>query len=883
MRLQPLINVGRDYAAAQLYDCCAPLASLTRVLDTQTDHLLFEGNMLTRAAVAGLLAITFACADGPAQSPPAALSATQGFPLEASSTLHITREVDPVRPFSVIGPRGALLGQQDGSFEGWIFPWKIFSDMRITANMDNYPVPIQVNEHAAEIDIAPNATTIVYSHANFTIRQIMFAPKRTLEDSGVVVLYQIEAVRPMTLTFSFTPVMQKMWPAPSDDHPSPEWVKSQAGESGFYILHENFPGNAAALAIPMAQPGILAPYQERAKSWPLQFVLRFNPATDSHSIFPLLITVANTPQGATRDALAGSLATLNGSIQSLYESNAVYYRDVLARRTSIVTPDEKLNAAFSWAIAAIDQLRVETPGDNREALTAGFVGSGDSTRPGFGWFFGRDALWTLYAVNSFGDFETTKQEIEFLLHHQRADGKIMHEYSQTANQVDWSSLPYEYAAADPTPLLLMVTDDYWKVSGDKEFVQRNWDALTRAWNFETSHVSDDGIYNNTQGTGWVESWIPSMPYQEIYLAALDEQASAAFADLARAQGRAQLADQAAERASHIGQAIEREYLPPGADFYAFSRNPDGSTDSTATIFPSVAWWDGTYSLAHADTMMQRWASDEFSTDWGTRILSNRTPFYDPISYHQGSVWPLFTGWASVAEYRAGRALAGYAHLMQNADLTWSQDLGFTTELLSGDFFQPLGRSTAHQLWSSAMVISPLMRGLFGLEWNAASRTLSVNPQLPADWNSATVRNLPLGDASVTLTLTRRERTLVVKAAGPSDIHLISPVHGAEREVQGLLIPLPPVEVVPRHQLPEFGMRTEQMKVLDEQQTSRSINLTLEAPAGTDESIYLKENELGLHVAVAGGTLGSAQNGLMPVAVRFPAGRGYVTQKISASW
>ena len=49
----------------------------------------------------------------------------------------------------------------------------------------------------------------------------------------------------------------------------------------------------------------------------------------------------------------------------------------------------------------------------------------------------------------------------------------------------------------------------------------------------------------------------------------------------------------------------------------------------------------------------------------------------------------------LAQYRAGRPLAGYAALMQNAGLTWVGDLGDVTELLSGAFFEPLGRSTAH--------------------------------------------------------------------------------------------------------------------------------------------------------------------------------------------
>lgn len=381
------------------------------------------------------------------------LPAVPALPMPVTSTLHISRETNPARSFSVVGPQGALLGRQDGMFEAWIFPWKILSDMRITVKMQDWEIPIDVNRKAAWSDVTPTATTITYAHANFTIRQIMLAPKDVPEGAGALVLYQIEAIRPMTLTFSFNLAMQRMWPAPSDEHPSPEWVKTQSGiqsqnSSGFYILHESLPGHVAALAKPAAEPGVLPPYQERPQFWPRQFGLHFDPAKDANKLFPLLMIRADTPADSAPEALAGRLSALDRSIPSLYERNANYYRDLLARHTSIVTPDPKLNAAFSWAVIAIDQLRVETPEHNGEAFTAGFVGSGDTVSPGFGWFFGRDALWTRYAANSYGDFKATKQEIEFLLRHQRADGKIMHEFSQTANQVDWPALPYEYAAAD---------------------------------------------------------------------------------------------------------------------------------------------------------------------------------------------------------------------------------------------------------------------------------------------------------------------------------------------------------------------------------------------------------------------------------------------------
>jgi len=162
----------------------------------------------------------------------------------------------------------------------------------------------------------------------------------------------------------------------------------------------------------------------------------------------------------------------------------------------------------------------------------------------------------------------------------------------------------------------MTMNDYLRISGDKDFIAAHWENLERAWKFECSHDTDgDGILSNSEGTAWVESWVPSMPRQEIYLAALDEQASLAFANLARATGHNDLASQADARATHLRELIEKQYFVPADDFYAFSWNGAGSIDTTPTIFPSVAWWDGDYSLDRSQAMLSRWASAEFSTDW----------------------------------------------------------------------------------------------------------------------------------------------------------------------------------------------------------------------------------------------------------------------------
>ena len=183
------------------------------------------------------------------------------------------------------------------------------------------------------------------------------------------------------------------------------------------------------------------------------------------------------------------------------------------------------------------------------------------------------------------------------------------------------------ASADANPLLLMASEDYLRMSGDTHFIRTNWDALEK--DLEVRVLSRFGWRWNLREHprfGWVESWPPGMPHQEIYLAALDQQASTAMAGLARATGHTEIAQQAESRAGKIGAAIEKEYLLPGGGFYAFSRNPDGSTDPSPTIFPSVASWDGTFKLQHAEPMFDRWAASEFSTDWGTRDLSPTVSF-----------------------------------------------------------------------------------------------------------------------------------------------------------------------------------------------------------------------------------------------------------------
>src|SRR5439155_15537558 len=89
-------------------------------------------------------------------------------------------------------------------------------------------------------------------------------------------------------------------------------------------------------------------------------------------------------------------------------------------------------------------------------LIAGYRTAGEGQRPGFAWFFGRDALWTDLALDAEGDFATARATLEFLANYQRSDGKIPHEISQSASLLPWfTSFPYGYASADATPLYII--------------------------------------------------------------------------------------------------------------------------------------------------------------------------------------------------------------------------------------------------------------------------------------------------------------------------------------------------------------------------------------------------------------------------------------------
>ena len=280
-----------------------------------------------------------------------------------------------------------------------------------------------------------------------------------------------------------------------------------------------------------------------------------------------------------------------------------------------------------------------------------------------------------------------------------------------------------------------------------------------------------------------------------------------------------------------------------------------------------------------------------------------------MSYHQGSVWPLFTGWGSLAEYRANQPLPAQQMLMQNVDLTWAQDPGAVTELLSGDYFVPFGRSTSHQLWSSAMVITPTLRGLFGINLDAATNTITLNPRLPADWPSATIRNLHIGDKLLQFNIHRERDHLHIQVLPPDSSHipinLRSDIPGAKSipEKNEITIPLPAVELTyPDHALPVPGSRPQQIKVLSAIYGARSLKLKVMGQPNTNSALTVRCNQkvypqLTLspqpqHSGAHAGLFSMDPNlagphkefeALSGLNLHFPLGEGWQTLELTLTW
>ena len=205
--------------------------------------------------------------------------------------------------------------------------------------------------------------------------------------------------------------------------------------------------------------------------------------------------------------------------------------------------------------------------------------------------------------------------------------------------------------------------------------------------------------------------------------------------------------------------FNQTFWSPEKKAFAFALDQQNRRVDELSVLTTVPMWFGLTDQDKTESTIQQLAEADHQTDWGMRIISNRSPLYNGSGYHFGSVWPLFTGWASVGEYRYHQAFPAYANLRANALLALDGSLGHVAEVLSGDYYQPLSTNSPHQIWSAAMVVSPILRGMLGIETDAQSHTLTFAPHVPAEWRSFSVDNLRVGAAVVSVSYQKTPGTV----------------------------------------------------------------------------------------------------------------------------
>jgi glycogen debranching enzyme len=646
-----------------------------------------------------------------------------------------------------VGARAGLFGNETGRFEAWVYPLKLFRDFHLIFHVGDRALPAE--SLARMLTVRPESASILYAGDSFRVRETLCVP---VNEAGAVILLDIETEQPLEVEAAFTGDFQLEWPAALGG----TYVDWDAKLHAF-VFGEEARKFAALVGSPTGGDARLSYETNYSSSG--ENSLRLGVTQKGKDTKALVIAASVAGRADAEKSYQHLLTSYADSMRA----SADYYRTYLGKTVSLELPDSALQQAYDWARISTIQGLVNNPYLG-SGLVAGYRTSGVSQRPGFAWFFGRDSLWTSFALNAEGDYSTTRTALDFISKYQREDGKVPHEISQSASLVPWfKDYPYPYVSADATPLFIIAMNDYAVQSGDVEFAREKWDNVWRAYQFLRSTYDAQGLAQNAGvGHGWVEGG-PLLPVKnEYYQAGLGVEALRALSNLARLVGKDDISKQLAAEFESGRAALDQAYWSSDSHIYSFALKQDNQRVDEASVLATVPMWFGLPDAVHADEMITHLADADQQTDWGMRIISSRSKLYDGSGYHYGAVWPLFTGWASVGEYRYHRALPAYSNLRANALLATDGALGHFTEVLSGDYYQSFATSSPHQIWSSAMVISPILRGLFGLQTDVEKHEITLAPHVPADWTSFAIKNVRVGGIGVDFQYRKTADSLVLE-------------------------------------------------------------------------------------------------------------------------
>ncbi len=810
----------------------------------------------------------------------------------------------------VVAPRAAWLGRETGEAEVWVHPLKVVRELRLAFRVPEYRDPIPGASVARTVRVRPEGATVEYAHASFSVRQHVLVPR---DEPGVLVLLEVDAARPLEVIVEFQPVLQLAWPGGFGGQYL-GWSETRKA----FVLSESLRKRNALIGSPWAAEATAHPAHRLADA-PASFTIPVDTARAAREWIPIVI--AGSTSG--RDSAVAAYERILASAAEQPARLHAWAEEALARTVRLDTPDDSLDLALAWASVNLEEQRVCNP-DLGCGFVAGWGPSGTSFRPGFGWFFGGDAMMIATAMTATGQTDLVAEELSFLARYQRDDGKMPHEISQAAASIPWfEEYPYPYYHADTTPWWMTAVASYWRATGDSSTVRALWPAYRRAWDwFRANETDGDGLLENTvAGLAAVEvGELGAGVHQDIYLAAVGTAALEGTVELARAMGDGAMADAAAGMAERARSAIDEAYWLPDADHHAFALLRDGGRSRELTAWAAVGAMFGLYREERADATLRRLAAGDVTADWGARMLSTRSPLYDPLHYNSGTVWPFVTGFVGLGQYRYRRPWSGYPLVEAVKRLTFDWALGRHPELLSGRFYAPLDETVPHQFFATAALPSMFLRGTLGWEADAPAGRARLAPQLPPSWPRVVARGLAVGEARVDATLERSpgRAGLSVSPHGAAEIawtcFLPAGARGVRARLDGadvavdaataerigaVTLVLPGdgaghaaevgweggLEVEPPLAAPRPGDESRGVRVLDLASTADGWTLSLEGPAGAERDVGLVGAAVRVEATDGGagagrGDIGAASvgprdatTGRTRLRARFPGGPG----------
>ncbi len=417
---------------------------------------------------------------------------------------------------------------------------------------------------------------------------------------------------------------------------------------------------------------------------------------------------------------------------------------------------------------------------------------------GIPWFstpFGRDAIITALQM-LWLDPSLARGVLAYLARHQArehssfrdsAPGKIMHETRQ-GEMSAVNELPFGryYGGVDTTPLFIVLAGAYARRTADRAFIESIWPALESAvsWMDEQAAGHPSGLLGYARGEdsglinqGWKDSHdsvfhadgsTPEGPIALVEVQGYAYRAYREMAELAAERGMAERAVEWGAKAERLRAAVEQHFWLAPAGFYALALDGTGHACQVQASNAGHLLYCGLPDPERGRATAQKLLSRAFNSGWGIRTLVPDAARYNPMSYHNGSIWPhdMALCAAGLARYgeRQGvvRLLAGLFEAASHFGMRLPELFcGFERAPGEAPIAYPV--ACLPQAWAAGSVFM-MLQACLGISIDARQGRVRVErPQLPAGIDHLQLRGLKVGDGMLDLSFQRLGSRTVVFA------------------------------------------------------------------------------------------------------------------------